>query len=59
MADQNILNSLLISASRIGDPDAVKVHLTSGADVHAEHDQALRSASKDGHTETVEPWSTK
>ena len=50
---QSDLNNMLIIMSEHGNPLGVILLLKYGADIHAENDRALRSASFYGHTETV------
>ena len=46
-------NTLLIYAAQFGDLISVREALNNGADIHAENDDALRSASRNGHLEVV------
>jgi len=43
----------LIESARVGNIDDVKAALAAGADVHADHDDALRCAAASGHAEVV------
>jgi len=46
-------NGKLLDAATSGDLEQVKLALRNGADVHACHDDALRSAAYSGHLEVV------
>jgi len=43
----------LIKSARSGDIDDIKAALAAGADIHADHDDALRWAAASGHAEVV------
>jgi len=43
----------LIESARMGNIDGIKAALAAGADIHADHDDALRWAAASGHAEVV------
>jgi len=47
------MDKLLVTASQKGELDCVEFLVANGADVHAWDDEALRSASMNGHLEVV------
>ena len=52
--DPSMLNDLLISKSKTGNIDHVKLLLKKGADVYARNNYSLRWAAKNGHIDVTE-----